>query len=288
MASRLLRGGHSVVVYDRSPSALATATQAGGIGAMSLEDLIDKLPLPRVVWLMLPAGPPTDDTLRELLKLLSPGDVVVDGGNSHYKESMARAQAARACGVELVDVGTSGGIGGLDHGYCLMAGGEAAAVRCVEPALLTLAPPGGYAHVGPSGAGHYAKMIHNGIEYGMLAAYGEGFELLTRSPFAYDLHQLAQLWRYGTVIRSFLLELLEAALRKDGKLDGIAGYVDDSGEGRWAAKEAIDAEVPAPVLTMALLERFFSRHPESFAGKVIAVLRREFGGHWVKPSSAGT
>jgi 6-phosphogluconate dehydrogenase len=286
MTTRLLRGGHQVVVYDRSPEAIATSSAGGATGAASLEELAAKLAAPRAVWIMVPAGKATDDTVARLLELLAPGDAIVDGGNSNYKDSTARCAAAKAKGIDFIDAGTSGGVWGLENGYCLMVGGEAAAVKRCEPIFLTLAPPAGYAHVGPSGAGHFSKMVHNGIEYGMLAAYGEGFEILEKSPFAYDLHQLAELWLHGSVVRSWLLELAELALRDDPKLASIRGYVDDSGEGRWTVQAAIDENVPAPVITLALLSRFVSRQDESFSAKVIAALRNQFGGHAVKPETA--
>jgi 6-phosphogluconate dehydrogenase len=283
MTTRLLRGGHLVVVYDRSPEAAAKASASGASGAGSLEELTAALSAPRTVWIMVPAGAPADDTVARLLALLEPGDAIVDGGNSNYKDSMARYAAAKAKGIDFIDAGTSGGVWGLENGYCLMVGGDDAAVARCEPIFLTLAPAGGYAHVGPSGAGHFSKMVHNGIEYGLLAAYGEGFEILEKSPFGYDLHRLAELWLHGSVVRSWLLELAELALRDDPKLAAIRGYVEDSGEGRWTVQAAIDENVPAPVITLALLSRLASRQDESFSAKVIAALRNQFGGHAVKP-----
>jgi 6-phosphogluconate dehydrogenase len=282
MTTRLIRGGHQLAVYDRSPDAVARSVADGATGATSLADLIAKLTPPRTVWIMVPSGGPTDSTVAELVGLLAPGDAIVDGGNSNYKDSQARYALAKAKGVAFIDAGTSGGVWGLANGYCLMVGGDEAAVRRVEPIFTTLAPPDGYAYVGPSGAGHFSKMVHNGIEYGMLAAYGEGFEILEKSEFTYDLHQLAELWLHGSVVRSWLLELAELAFRDDPKLADIRGYVDDSGEGRWTVQAAIDENVPAPVITMALLSRFVSRQPESFSAKVIAALRNQFGGHAVK------
>ncbi|MBV9648254.1 MAG: decarboxylating 6-phosphogluconate dehydrogenase [Candidatus Eremiobacteraeota bacterium] len=282
MTTRLLRGGHSVVVYDRSPEAVAQSAAGGAQGAASLEELVGKLPAPRAVWIMVPAGKPTDDTVRELLGLLSRGDAIIDGGNSNYRESIARCDEAKEHGIAFIDAGTSGGIWGLENGYCLMVGGDEAAVKRCEPIFVTLAPPDGYAYVGKSGAGHFSKMVHNGIEYGMLAAYGEGFEVLEKSQFDYDLHQLAKLWLHGSVVRSWLLELAEMAFRRDPTLSKIRGYVDDSGEGRWTVQAAIDENVPAPVITMSLISRFVSRQDESFSAKVIAALRNEFGGHAVK------
>ncbi len=282
MTTRLLRGDHEVVVYDRSADAVARAARGGATGAASLADLASKLAPPRAIWIMVPSGKPTGDTVEELLALLAPGDVVVDGGNSNFRESQARARAAAERGIGFVDAGTSGGVWGLENGYCLMVGGDRSAVERVEPVLRTLAPTDGYAHVGPPGAGHFSKMVHNGIEYGMLAAYGEGFEILEKSEFDYDLHQLADLWLHGSVVRSWLLELAELALRNDPKLADIRGYVDDSGEGRWTVEEAMNENVPAPVITMALISRFVSRQQDSFSAKVIAALRNEFGGHAVK------
>jgi 6-phosphogluconate dehydrogenase len=282
MTTRLLRGKHEVVVYDRSPEAVARSVSDGAAGATSLADLVSKLSPPRAVWIMVPAGKPTDDTIHELLGLLAKGDSIIDGGNSNFRESQARAKLAAAQSIDFIDAGTSGGVWGLENGYCLMVGGDAGAVARVEPVFTTLAPKDGYAYVGASGAGHFSKMVHNGIEYGMLAAYGEGFEILEKSEFGYDLHQLAELWLHASVVRSWLLELAEMAFRSDPKLASIRGYVDDSGEGRWTVAEAINENVPAPVITMSLISRFVSRQDESFSAKVIAALRNEFGGHAVK------
>ncbi len=282
MTARLLQHGHEVVAFDPSPEAVDRTVQAGAAGASSLQDLVSRLEGPRVVWLMVPAGEITETTVRELGGLLSSEDVVVDGGNSFYKDSMRRAGQLEAAGIRFVDCGTSGGIWGLENGYCLMVGGDRVAVKLVEPAFLALAPEGGYAHVGPSGAGHFVKMVHNGIEYGLLAAYGEGFEILQRSGFDLDLLRIASIWRYGSVVRSWLLDLLHEALEKDPQLERIKGYVEDSGEGRWTVQAAIEENVPAPVTTVALFNRFSSRQEESFSAKVIAALRNEFGGHAVK------
>jgi 6-phosphogluconate dehydrogenase len=282
MTTRLLRGGHQVAAYDRNPDAVARSASEGAAGAASLAELVGKLAVPRSVWIMVPAGKPTDATVAELLGLLARGDTIVDGGNSNFRQSQARYALAKEKGVDFVDAGTSGGVWGLENGYCLMVGGDEAAVRRVEPVFSTLAPPGGYAYVGPSGAGHFSKMVHNGIEYGMLAAYGEGFEILEKSEFPYDLHQLAELWLHGSVVRSWLLELAERAFAEDPGLGDIRGYVDDSGEGRWTVQAAIDENVPAPVITASLLSRFVSRQDESFSAKVIAALRNQFGGHAVK------
>jgi 6-phosphogluconate dehydrogenase len=285
MTTRLERGGHEVVAYDRDPGAVQRSVGDGAIGASSLEELVSKLRAPRAVWLMVPAGMPTDVTITELLEHLQPGDIVIDGGNSRWTDSKARYARCKEKGVSFVDAGTSGGVWGLANGYCLMVGGDDDAVQRVEPIFLTLAPEGGYAHVGPSGAGHFSKMVHNGIEYGLLAAYGEGFEILEKSEYDYDLHQLASIWRYGSVVRSWLLELLELALKEDPKLGDVRGWVADSGEGRWTVQAAIDEDVPAPVITASLMSRFVSRQDESYSAKIIAALRNQFGGHAIKAES---
>jgi len=281
MTTRLLLGEHEVVVYDRNPDAVAAESTEGAVGATSLADMVAKLRAPRAVWIMVPSGKPTDDTIHELLGLLQAGDTIIDGGNSNFHDSQARCKLAKEKGVDFLDAGTSGEVWGLKNGYCLMVGGDTAAVKRVEPIFLTLAPKDGYAHVGASGAGHFSKMVHNGIEYGMLAAYGEGFEILESSEFGYDLHQLASLWLRGSVVRSWLLELAELALRDDPTLGDIRGYVEDSGEGRWTVQAAIDQNVAAPVITMSLFSRFVSRKEESFSAKMIAALRNQFGGHAV-------
>ncbi len=282
MVRRLLLGGHRVVAYDRSPEAVQAVAAEGAEPAESLGGLVAALPLPRVVWVMVPSGAPTESTIDALRPLLASGDVLVDGGNSNYHDSIRRGESLAGDGVRFVDAGTSGGIWGLKAGYCLMVGGAPEAFGLVEPALRTLAPPNGYLHTGPTGSGHFTKMIHNGIEYGMLQAFGEGFELLHGARWDLDLPQIAALWTRGSVVRSWLLDLLVDALGKDAKLEAIAGYVQDSGEGRWTVQEAIDQDVPAPVLTLSLMARFASRQPESFSAKVIAALRNEFGGHAVK------
>jgi 6-phosphogluconate dehydrogenase len=290
MTTRLLLDKHEVVVYDRSPDAIAQEATEGAIPSSSLADMVSKLSPPRAVWIMVPAGAPTDDTIHELLGLFEPGDVIIDGGNSNFRHSQARYALAKQKGVDFIDAGTSGGVWGLKNGYCLMVGGDDAAVKKVEPIFLSLAPKDGYAHVGKSGAGHFSKMVHNGIEYGLLAAYGEGFEILEKSEFNYDLHGLAELWLHGSVVRSWLLELAELALRDDPTLDDIKGFVADSGEGRWTVEAAIEENVPAPVITNALISRYVSRQSESFSAKVIAALRNQFGGHAVQhdPVAAGT
>ena len=276
MVERLRHDGHELETY---------ALDAPERTAASLEDLVSKLEAPRVVWLMIPAGEPTETSFQTLLTILEEGDVVVDGGNSNFRDSMRRAEEAKAREVGFVDAGVSGGVWGLAEGYCIMAGGEEAAFRTVEPALATLAPESGYAHVGPPGAGHFVKMVHNGIEYGLMQAYAEGFELLNGIPdYELDLQQLAALWQHGSVVRSWLLELLERAFTQDPGLKDIRGYVEDSGEGRWTVHEAIESAVPVPAIALALFARFSSRQDESFAAKVNAALRNQFGGHAVKSS----
>ncbi len=288
MTTRLQQGGHSVVAFDRSADAVAaTVKESGAAGAASLAELIGKLTgSPKVVWIMVPSGKPTDDTIDALSALLGNGDVIVDGGNTNYKEGLAAYDRCKAKGVSLVDAGTSGGVWGLKEGYCLMVGGDDAAVKACEPIFTTLAPAKGYAHVGPAGAGHFSKMVHNGIEYGMLQAYGEGFEILEKSQFAFDMEQLSEVWCHGGVVRSWLLELAVLAFKDDPKLADIRGYVDDTGEGRWTVQAAIDENVPAPVITLSLLARLASRQDESFSAKVIAALRNQFGGHAVKKEGA--
>ena len=277
MVERLTRDGHEVVTYTRS----------GGGTAGSLEELVAQLEAPRVVWLMIPAGEPTEKALQEVLGLLEPGDVVVDGGNSNFRDSKRRCLEAAERGVQFVDAGVSGGIWGLQVGYCLMVGGTPEAVAIVEPAFRTLAPEDGYAHVGAPGAGHFAKMIHNGVEYGLMQAYAEGFEIMKHSEYDYDLSEVAGIWRYGSVVRSWLLELLYEAFEAHGSsLEGIAGYVEDSGEGRWTINEAINESVPAPVISAALFARFASRQEINFAAKVSAALRNQFGGHAVRAVDA--
>ncbi len=282
MVTRLLRDGHEVVVYARTAQSVQQATAGGAIASTGLPDLVSKLSAPRVVWVMVPAGKPTDDTIDQLAALLSPGDIVIDGGNTNYKQGLLAYERCKRHGISLVDAGTSGGIWGLQEGYCLMVGGDDAAVMTCEPIFKTLAPEQGYAHVGGPGAGHFSKMVHNGVEYGMLQAYGEGFEILRKSTFDFDLRQVAELWRHGSVVRSWLLDLAVRAFDEDPKLEKIAGYVDDTGEGRWTVQAAIDENVPSPVITLALLARLASRQDESFSAKVIAALRNQFGGHAVK------
>jgi len=285
MTVRLRQHGHVVVALDPSPDAVERAVGSGAEGATSLADLCAKLPSPKVVWLMVPAGDITEDAVRELGGILGHGDVVIDGGNSNWHDSQRRAEQLAAGGIRFLDCGTSGGIWGLANGYCLMVGGDPDAVALVEPVFHALAPEDGYAYVGPSGAGHFVKMVHNGIEYGLLAAYGEGFEILERSAFDLDLTRIAGIWRYGSVVRSWLLELLHDALEQDPALASVRGYVEDSGEGRWTLEAAMDEDVPAPITALALFGRFASRQDESFSAKAIAALRNEFGGHAVKPKA---
>ena len=282
MTERLLLGGHRVIAYDRSAEAIQRVVDKGAVGARSLADFVKQLSLPRAVWLMVPSGDPVDQTIDQLLPSLARDDIIIDGGNSNYKDTIRRAERVKQRGLHFVDAGTSGGIWGLKVGYCMMVGGEKEIVGRFEPIFKTLAPKDGFLHVGPSGAGHFVKMIHNGIEYGMLQAYGEGFELLKASQFELDLGKIAHLWNQGSVVRSWLLELCESAFAKDPQLASIKGYVEDSGEGRWTVQEAIERNVPAPVLTLSLFARFASRQRDSFAAKVIAALRNEFGGHAVK------
>jgi 6-phosphogluconate dehydrogenase len=273
MTERLRERGHELATYARS----------GGGTASSLEELVSQLEAPRAAWLMIPAGAPTEGAFRELLELCAPGDVIVDGGNSNFRDSQRRAEEASQRGINFLDAGVSGGIWGREVGYCLMVGGDKEAVARLEPVFVDLAPEDGYAHVGPSGAGHFVKMVHNGIEYGLMQAYGEGFEILNASEFDLDLTEIAGIWRYGSVVRSWLLELLYAAFQHDGNgLEGIAGYVEDSGEGRWTVFEAINESVPAPAISAALFARFASRQDESFAAKVNAALRNQFGGHAIR------
>ncbi|WP_028460296.1 phosphogluconate dehydrogenase (NAD(+)-dependent, decarboxylating) [Chloroflexus sp. Y-396-1] len=283
MAIRLRRGGHRVIVYNRTvEKARALAAEHDLIAAEELTDLVAMLTPPRVVWLMLPAGTATDEHLAALTPLLSAGDIVIDGANNNYKASIAHAERLTAQGLRFLDVGVSGGIWGLQVGYCLMVGGDEATFRHVEPLLQTLAPPEGYLLCGPHGAGHFVKMIHNGIEYGMMQAYAEGFEILRQSRYDFDLAKISHLWNQGSVVRSWLLELAERAFSADADLSSIRGYVEDSGEGRWTVQESIDLDVPAPVITLSLQMRFRSRQEDSFSMKVLAALRQQFGGHAVK------
>ena len=285
MSERLVRGGHEVVVYARKAEEVQRYVSKGATGASGLSDVTSKLKSPRIVWIMVPAGKPVEETIASLLPGLTKGDVIIDGGNSNYRDSMRRAADLQAKGIHFVDSGTSGGIWGLANGYCLMIGASPEAFKLCEPIFKTLAPLDGYAHMGPPGSGHYVKMIHNGIEYGMLQAYAEGYEILHASrDFKLDLRKIAAVWNRGSVVRSWLNELAETAFEKDGELSDLRGYVEDSGEGRWTVQEAIDLDVPAPVITLSLLARLRSRQTDSFSAKVIAALRNEFGGHAVKKS----
>jgi 6-phosphogluconate dehydrogenase len=282
MTERLVLGGHRVITYDRSAEAIQRVVDKGALGAHSLADFVKQLTLPRAIWLMVPSGDPVDQTIEQLLPSLTEGDTIIDGGNSNYKDSIRRGEKLKPQGIHFIDAGTSGGVWGLQNGYCMMVGGDPQVVGRLEPIFKTLAPPDGYLHAGPVGAGHFVKMIHNGIEYGMMQAYGEGFELLQASQFDLNLEKIAHLWNQGSVVRSWLLELCESAFAKDPRLSSIKGYVEDSGEGRWTIQEAIDRSVPAPVLMLSLFARFASRQEDSFAAKVTAALRNEFGGHAVK------
>ena len=284
MTERLVRGGHKIITYDRSAEAIQRVVDKGAVGAASLGDFVKKLSLPRAVWLMVPSGDAVDQTIDQLLPSLAKGDTIIDGGNSNYKDSIRRGEKLKTHGLHFIDAGTSGGIWGLQNGYCMMVGGDNEIVGRLEPIFKTLAPKDGYLHAGPVGAGHFVKMVHNGIEYGMMQAYGEGFEVLQASQFNLDLEKIAHLWNQGSVVRSWLLELCQSAFEKDAKLDGIKGYVDDSGEGRWTVIEAIERGVAAPVLAHSLFARFSSRQQDAFSNKVIAALRNEFGGHAVKKS----
>jgi 6-phosphogluconate dehydrogenase len=282
MVTRLLGAGHRLVAFDRAPAAVAAAVSGGARGVATLEELVTTLGPPRAVWLMLPAGAPTESAISTLADRLAPGDLIVDGGNTRYTDDVRRAQELAARGVDYVDAGTSGGVWGLEHGYCLMVGGERRAIERLAPVLDTLAPPGGWLHVGTVGAGHYVKMIHNGIEYGMMQAYAEGFELLESSAYALDLPAIARLWTRGSVVRSWLLDLTAEALAADPTLASLKPWVEDSGEGRWTVEDAIEKAVPAPVITAALYARFRSRRDNSFADRLLAALRNAFGGHAVK------
>jgi 6-phosphogluconate dehydrogenase len=288
MTRRLLQGGHEVVVYNRSQEPIDELAAEGALPADSLADVVRQLEAPRVVWLMLPAGDPTEENLRACMELLQPGDVIVDGGNSNFNETLRRAEMVRAQGLHMVDVGTSGGVWGLKEGYSMMVGGDDDAVALLRPALETLAPAAdqGWGHVGPNGAGHFVKMVHNGIEYGMMQAYAEGFEIMrARKDFALDMHQIATIWQKGSVVRSWLLDLTVDALAADADLSAIAPYVSDSGEGRWTVFEAINLDVPAPVITLALQMRFVSRQDDSYGARLLAAMRQGFGGHAVRKAS---
>jgi 6-phosphogluconate dehydrogenase len=286
MARRLINSGHRVVGVDQSPEAAQKlAAETGLVAAGTLAETVAALPAPRAVWVMVPAGAPTESVIDALAGLLLPGDTVIDGGNTFYKDDIRRAAALKEKGIHYVDVGTSGGVWGLKEGYSLMVGGETEAVSRLSPIFETLAPAAdkGWGHVGGVGAGHFVKMVHNGIEYGLMQAYAEGFEIMhAKKDFALDLHQVAEIWRVGSVVRSWLLDLTANALKGDQDLSDIAGYVSDSGEGRWTVFEAVDLDVPAPVITLSLQQRFVSRQDESYAAKLLSAMRNQFGGHAVK------
>ena len=285
MVERLVRGGHKVVGYDRDAGAVARVTAAGAGGADSLANLAGKLQQRRAIWIMVPSGAPVDDTIAQLIPHLSKDDILIDGGNSNYKDTQRRAVSVKAQGFQFVDVGTSGGIWGLKEGYSMMVGGDKPTVEYLRPLLETLAPgkDQGWGRVGPSGSGHFVKMVHNGIEYGMMQAYAEGFAILKKkNEFALDMHQISEIWRTGSVVRSWLLDLLSIALKENAEMAGIAPYVSDSGEGRWTVAEAIDLDVPAPVITLSLLQRLTSRDSDSYSDKLLAAMRNQFGGHAIK------
>ena len=285
MTTRLLRGGHRVVSFDLNESPIKKAEGEGAVGARTLDEVVEKLSAPRAAWVMVPAGDATESAINALAERLSPGDIIIDGGNSNYKDSQRRAAALKEQGLHFVDVGTSGGVWGLAEGYSMMVGGEDTAVHYLRPALETLAPDPdlGWGHVGPAGAGHFVKMVHNGIEYGLMQAYAEGFELMDhKTEMDLDLHQIAEIWRYGSVVRSWLLDLTAAALQENPALEGIAAYVPDSGEGRWTVMEAIDLNCSIPVISMALGRRFRSREQAPFGDKLLSAMRNQFGGHAVK------
>ncbi|SPD74664.1 putative 6-phosphogluconate dehydrogenase YqeC [uncultured Desulfobacterium sp.] len=286
MARRLLMGHHDVVAFNRTKNKTEEMVKEGAVGAFSLETMVLELPLPRIVWLMLPEGRVVDDHIRQFADLLAPGDIVVDGGNTYYKDDIRRAELLSKRNIHFLDVGVSGGIWGLKKGYCLMIGGRKDIGDYLEPVFKSLAPAGGYLYCGPTGAGHFLKMVHNGIEYGMMQAYGEGFQILEASQYsqAFDFASIAHLWNQGSVVRSWLLELLESAFSKEDRLSGISGYVEDSGEGRWTVQQAMDTNVSAPVITLSLMQRYRSREKDQFSDKVVAALRQKFGGHAVKTS----
>ena len=282
MVTRLQQGKHRVVAYDRTADLIKQAESVGCVGAASLEDMMTRLKAPRIVWIMVPSGAPTEETVAKVASLLSAGDIIIDGGNTNFHDDVRRAAELKKKNIHYVDAGTSGGIWGLKLGYCLMVGGDKAVIDQLAPIFKTLAPENGWAHMGSAGAGHYVKMVHNGIEYSMMQGYAEGFELMSKSEYKLDLPRIADLWMQGSVVRSWLLELTAGALKQDPKLEGLKGYVQDSGEGRWTILDAIDKDVPVPTLTAALFTRFRSRQEESFAEKMLAAMRNAFGGHAVK------
>ena len=282
MVTRLQRDKHRVVVYDRTADLVKQAEGAGCVGATSLADLVSKLTAPRAVWIMVPSGQPTEDTVQAVAALLKPGDTIIDGGNTKFHDDVRRAADLKTKGIHYVDAGTSGGVWGLKIGYCLMIGGDKEPVKRLEPIFKTLAPENGWAHMGGHGSGHYVKMVHNGIEYSMMQGYAEGFELMAKSTYNLDLAKIADLWMHGSVVRSWLLELAADALAQDPRLDQLKGYVQDSGEGRWMVLDAIEKDVAVPTLTAALFTRFRSRQQDTFAEKMLAALRNAFGGHAVR------
>ena len=284
MVTRLRQGGHTVVAYDRTPELVKQAAAQGCVGVSSVADLVARLTPPRTIWIMVPSGAPTEETIKAVAALLGRGDVIIDGGNTRFHDDVRRAAELQKQGVEYLDVGTSGGIWGLKLGYCLMVGGPEAVAKRHAPIFDTLAPKDGWAYMGGNGAGHYVKMVHNGIEYSMMQSYAEGFELMSKSEYKLDLARIADLWMHGSVVRSWLLELAASALQADPKLEKLKGYVQDSGEGRWMIQDAIDKDVPVPTLTIALFTRFRSRQEQSFAEKMLAALRNAFGGHTVRKS----
>jgi 6-phosphogluconate dehydrogenase len=282
MVQRLMNDGHEVVVWNRTADPIKDAEKKGAIAASSINDLVNKLPDRKIVWLMVPSGKPVDESIDALKDLLKENDIIIDGGNSYWKETQKRSEKLAKLGIYYIDCGTSGGVWGLQNGYCLMYGGEKSAVDLTEPIFKSLAPENGYVYCGPSGTGHMVKMVHNGIEYGMMQAYAEGFEILEKSPYKIDITKVADAWQYGSVVRSWLLELAVNAFKEDPELEKIKDYVQDSGEGRWTVQTAMDFNVPAHVITASLYTRFQSRQEESFAMKVLAALRNQFGGHAVK------
>ena len=287
MAERLVGAGHRVITYDKDSMAVDASGGFGGEGASSLEDVVSRLASPRAIWSMVPAGPPTEDVIDELAGLLTPGDTILDGGNANYKDSMRRGKSLSDQGLNFIDVGTSGGVWGLTQGYSLMVGGDEETVKRLEPIFHALAPgpDKGFSRVGPIGAGHFTKMVHNGVEYGVMQAYAEGFELLAaKDDFALDLPSIAQTWRHGSVVRSWLLDLVAEALKEDPRLESLQSYVDDSGEGRWTVQESVELAVPIPVITASLQARFRSRQDQPLGGRLLAALRNQFGGHSVRKS----
>ena len=282
MTRRLLQHDHKVVVWDRSEAAIEDVSKAGAEGVKDLKALVEALPTPRNIWMMIPEGKPVEETLDALTPLLSPGDTIIDGGNSHWKDTVRRAEKLAESELHLVDCGTSGGVWGLSEGYCLMYGGDPQACETLIPIFKALAPENGHLYCGKAGAGHFTKMVHNGIEYGIMQAYAEGFELLNTTPFEIDLPAVAKVWQHGSVIRSWLLELTESALKEDPQLNDLEAYVPDSGEGRWTVEAALDLAVPTPVITQALFARFQSRNPDAFSFKLLSALRHQFGGHAMK------